>query len=627
MAIAQTVISIVGKFNDQATPGINQLAGKLNAFGGVTGRVALGVGTLGAAVAALGVNIAVFQATTAVKALDALARSAGVTTNSIQELQAIASAAGVDASDLARGISALSTELGAGANISKATTDALDRLNLPIKELINLSPEQRFERVRAALSTIPSPAERAAVGTELLGRSYKELVPLIEKSSEELNTARVRLDTIGGPVSEAAAEKVRGISTVMGEVASAASKAGIEIGALFAPVVITGLEALAKTLGVVRIGLLGAGDEAVKTGQEIAKLEGRLVLFKNSQSDTGRQIARDLERQIKELRDKEAKLLGLARPGGEVSGARVTPAAPSPINLEGLAPTAKVSELERAAAAERSRQAALALEEVRITRARRATTPELSPTATQAERAAEKVAELRGRLEFEYDKGVIDAELFNKRIAEILDRVGGLEEVVPTARRVIAEVQKPLDGLTAAQERAAQSIQDAFVSAFSAIDQGIGGMVKGFLRAFAQILAQAAALDLANALGIGKIFSGGGGGGGGKSVTATVVSSIFRAFTGRAGGGLVTGPAVVGEDGPELLIPGATSMVMNRRQLAFAGASAGSVAYSPTTNIVVQGDMNKQSEARLLAYVEATRQKDQREMVRLLERNGMRNIR
>jgi hypothetical protein len=82
----------------------------------------------------------------------------------------------------------------------------------------------------------------------------------------------------------------------------------------------------------------------------------------------------------------------------------------------------------------------------------------------------------------------------------------------------------------------------------------------------------------------------------------------------------------VGESGPELIASG-PGRVWNTQQLAFAGGGAGAVHYAPATTINVAGSMDSATERRLYAYIEATRSKDQREIVRTLQRNGMRNVR
>jgi len=613
LAIAPTVISIVGKFTDQATPGIEKLSGNLSGLGAAA-RTAGQVVAVGMVAVATGITAVVSQATSAVKSLDALTSASGVTAEKMQELQFVAESLGSDAGALAKGISSLSLEIGKGSTVSKATAQALSDLNIPIKELIGLDAEGKFARVRDALSEIPSPTDRARIGTELLGTAYKNLGPLVTASSAALLVAQVRLDEIGGPVGDKALEKVRDISSAWTAVKTAASNASVEIAAIISPAVVAGLDAVSASLGFVRFAFTGGANEAAKLGQEIAALEAKAKFFEKDRSSSGKDRYRALMREAEELRKREQLLLGVG----------ISTPTPPRVTVDVGQNPAVAAALKSEEQKARFQQAVASMREVSVSSGR-TDVQGLPAGATGTERAVQRVIEIRAAMEIEFEKGISSAKQYNERLMEVLENAGGLEEVIPKSKKIIEQAQAPINEMAAMQERAAQSVQDAFVSAFSNIDQGLGGMVKGFLKAFAQILAQAAALDLAKALNIGKIFGGSGAGGGGSS-TGSFVGSLIKGFFGRAGGGLVSGAAVVGEDGPELLLSGGTSMVMNKRQLAF-NSGGGGMAYSPTTNIIVQGDVNRESEARLLAYIEITRSKDQREMMRVLERNGMRNIR
>ena len=85
---------------------------------------------------------------------------------------------------------------------------------------------------------------------------------------------------------------------------------------------------------------------------------------------------------------------------------------------------------------------------------------------------------------------------------------------------------------------------------------------------------------------------------------------------------------MVGENGPELISSG-PARIWNGQQLAWAmgGAGGGGISYSPSTTINVAGSVDNQTKGEIYKYIEAARARDQREMMRTLQRNGMRNIR
>lgn len=240
-------------------------------------------------------------------------------------------------------------------------------------------------------------------------------------------------------------------------------------------------------------------------------------------------------------------------------------------------------------------------------------------TRTSIQKAADSASELRAKLEIAFDAGIIDAKEFNKRLDDIYDNAGLEVKVESSVKKVI----EPLGELTTAQKKAIENVQDAFVDMFSNIDKGVKGMVAGFLQAFKQILANALALDLAKALNISGRMSGGSSGG---SVAGSVLSGIFRLFGGKAGGGQFSGFSVVGEEGPELIYSAGTARVASNR--AMSGMMGGAkINFSPKNEIIIQGNADEKSRAELIAFIEAKDAKNQRELQRMLERNGMRMLR
>lgn len=201
----------------------------------------------------------------------------------------------------------------------------------------------------------------------------------------------------------------------------------------------------------------------------------------------------------------------------------------------------------------------------------------------------------------------------------------GLQEFDLTeiaSRKLPTQVGERFREVSAFAERASQQIQDAFVGVFKSIGNGTDGMVESFVNAFKEIVLQAAALDLVRALGLDKIFSGGAAAGGGGFLGA-----IFGGLFGRASGGYASRPFIAGEEGKELVVPSGLVRVFNQRQLGF-GASSG-VNFAPTTNIAITArsdDANMLRREFLTALAENNKVQ-QRELVRVMERNGIGRVR
>lgn len=113
----------------------------------------------------------------------------------------------------------------------------------------------------------------------------------------------------------------------------------------------------------------------------------------------------------------------------------------------------------------------------------------------------------------------------------------------------------------------------------------------------------------------------------------TVFDLVGKAYFGKAGGGYIDSPTIVGENGPEVAIPGTMgATILNQRQLSFAGATmggggGGNLTYAPKTVFNVQGDVDQRTKVEILSYVESTRRQDQKGMMEMLYRNGFGRMR
>lgn len=228
----------------------------------------------------------------------------------------------------------------------------------------------------------------------------------------------------------------------------------------------------------------------------------------------------------------------------------------------------------------------------------------------------------------DYGKSLMDA---------LSPETTGMDEL----RRVMKENDAAMDQLRKKQEQsakvtdesfmesvafaaeAARAIQASFANAFMNIGKGgLKGLVSDFANAFRQIIAQAAAMDLAKALNLTSIFGGGGGGSLGG-----LFGGVKKLF-GFAGGGYApSGMKIVGETGPELALTGPARFV-NTRQLSFAGG--GGMSYSPVTNVTINADRETDVSAirrEVMTVMEYRFEKERAEMNRTLYRNGFGRIR
>lgn len=211
------------------------------------------------------------------------------------------------------------------------------------------------------------------------------------------------------------------------------------------------------------------------------------------------------------------------------------------------------------------------------------------------------------------------------------DATGDVTKNIELSVKITESAYNKLGQYSKAQIQAIGDIQSAFADMFHSVGSGINGMLQAFLHALEEMVIQAAAAHLTDYL-FGAVDEQTGKRSGGTDWGSALISGVGALFGGAlfgfaSGGDAPAGLKLVGESGPELISSG-PARIWNSQQLAdVMGAGGGGVSYAPATTINVEGSMDKATEGRIYAYIEATRAKDQREMMRTLQRNGMRNIR
>lgn len=122
----------------------------------------------------------------------------------------------------------------------------------------------------------------------------------------------------------------------------------------------------------------------------------------------------------------------------------------------------------------------------------------------------------------------------------------------------LEKIQEKTDEMTVFAEQAARNMQDAFADfLFDPFEDGIEGMLIGFINILRRMAAEAAAAKIFDA-----IFKRSGGEGEGANALVSVLGKVFGG--GRAHGGPVD-PArayVVGERGPELFVPSSAGNIV-----------------------------------------------------------------
>lgn len=176
-------------------------------------------------------------------------------------------------------------------------------------------------------------------------------------------------------------------------------------------------------------------------------------------------------------------------------------------------------------------------------------------TRTQEENALRSFHEQKEALETLWEAGLISVDQYNARLEEINDKLlPDFEVTVKKLPEVLGRVFGELnDFMRGAAYGFENIIADSLVSGF---EGGAKGILKSFGQLMAQLIAQAVAADLAK-----RLFGAAAGGTGTGWIGALGTSLGFGK---KASGGPVRAgmPYLVGERGPELIVPSSAATVI-----------------------------------------------------------------
>lgn len=486
---------------------------------------------------------------------DALARGAiqsGIQAKAYTELAYAARQVDIDQSALATSLKKMQVSLSQAASGGKAQIQTLDALGLEIGQLKALEPDKQFEAIAEQISRIQDPADKTRAAVELFGRAGADLLPMFEKGAAGIREARDAAKEFGQSLTEADLEKFRQADDALDALKESgrglASALTLELAPSFVEVsdklqVMLGYGSRFKELEVRIRDLRREADSPIPLYFNFGYIDGAPVIMSPEK----------ILEWIKRLRTEQLKLedpgfgKDLSRGQRHAGSARYNAGLAGGANPPGFTTTAEELDKLKPVAV----TAKKILEDYGAM---------LRDTATDAEKAAREYELFRIQLEKLQAAGLIDADEFNKRLGEHLDKA--IPEVQVTAKK-IAETKQKISELTVFAEQAARNMQDAFANfLFDPFDDGLKGMLRGFVDIIRRMAAEIAAAQLfgsstgggligAISGGIASLF-GRGGGVGGIGVPTLAGGGFLR--PGQLG--------IVGEEGPEFAFGGSSGQTI-----------------------------------------------------------------
>jgi len=206
------IVSVLNK----AKTGLTKTLGSFKAFGRKmetsarrTGKgIALGFAGIGASITGAFVGVGVYLKRTIsmiTKLGDdfgKMSKRMGISSKEIQQTMYALQLGGAKIEDLEKAYKKLALfVLDANKGLTTAT-DTLDDLNISVKELQGLTPDQTFWKLSEAIAGVEDPLKRAALAQKVFGRTGTAMLPMLAEGVEKMKAMRQEAIDLGAVMSE-----------------------------------------------------------------------------------------------------------------------------------------------------------------------------------------------------------------------------------------------------------------------------------------------------------------------------------------------------------------------------------------------------------------------------------------
>ncbi len=636
---------------DRATATLKRVASEF----GSLGRAALSAAGMVAGIGgALSVGAIVSQVKAVVDLQDQfgkLAQQTGIGVQSLTELNYAAKLSDVSTEELSTGVTRLTSKMADVAQGSKEATAVFDSLGVKVKNNDGTlrSSEDVLKDIAQRFSEFEDGSTKTAYAVEIFGRAGAKLIPLLNSGRDGLAEMAEEARALGVVFDEKAAKAAEQFNDNLTRLGQAAQGLKIELlQGLIPP--LTELTQRFLDARAAGIGFIDALDIAANIkgfgtlDEKIADVQRRLNDAKSGKW-TG-----IFGTDVKGLQAELEKLLKLKERvvGREMSGYETT-IDYSAFGREPSAPP-KLPGAAKAAGSARIPQAELTDEQQLIVDAGKLFSSSVDSTAGAAKRYQLALLMLDeayqdGRITLdEYDaamqklqatsatsgdaaydglKKMADAWLDNidpmreftrnlEQVEQALARGLITPEQAEAIKKRMAEALQPINEADAWAVQAAKNIQDALGDTlYNALDGNFENIGKSFGNMLKRMAAEAMAADLARSL-FGDYAKTGAVGG----IFGSLFSGLFGGgLSMRADGGDIFAgrPYLVGERGPEVIIPNKSAYVVPNHQL-------GGKSVQITQNITVGSGVSRSDVINAMAVA---KEQAKREVYESMRRGGV----
>ncbi|SMC39420.1 hypothetical protein [Papillibacter cinnamivorans] len=170
--------------------------------------------------------------------LIAMSNQLGISTSSLQKLQYASRFVDVSVEDMAKGMAKTTKAMGAAVSAGDDYIEIADGLKVSIKNSNGSlkDSEQMFYDAVDALGGMTDETQREIAAQELFGKSYQDIMPLINAGSGALEAYGEEAEKVGAVLDDQTVSSLGSFNDIIEKLKAIVESAGAKIGAAFVPV-------------------------------------------------------------------------------------------------------------------------------------------------------------------------------------------------------------------------------------------------------------------------------------------------------------------------------------------------------------------------------------------------------
>lgn len=575
--------SDMGKAAHVAEKRMKTVGNALRSGFGVAAKAAATVfkSAIAAMVGAGGLGLLIRSSMKATDQIGKMSTRLGVSTAALTELQFATGQTGVKFETFTMGLQRMIRRVAEAAKGTGEAKGALKELRIEATELVKLAPDKQFEVIAESLSGVQNQADKVRLAMKLFDSEGVALLQTMEGGAKAIQAYRLEARALGISLSQDAVRGVEDANDSLDKFKTLMRGLRDQTVAAFAPAIQMAVDKL-TAFSKESINAEGGAD---KLGQALA---GKLLASIETVTIGGAKLVNVINRifnprQAIRSNELEAELEKVNRQLGILERTRKRMEEGGDVNPVAAANVDNRLEETRKKAQELNDELSRIGDPFDIDKIR-AMFEDFNNALGQTREAAEDAAGKNGGGMAQLGQMFTDAEVRakaywdeQKRAQELLDSLNpkqsafnkliddleyhmavgniSLEEydrLVEKAKKDLEGSEKSFNIWKSAGEEAGRAVQSAFADFFYNMDGSISDLAKNFVDAMRRMIAQALALRAIRGL-----------------FPAGSAAGDFLGIEARASGGPITAgaPYIVGEKGPELIIPGKSGMVVPNDKL------------------------------------------------------------